>query len=204
MNNYIRVLEYLNKYAGDTKKHSMEELLPELSKKEKAQIFSELQHEGLIEFSGGHSNHDAIISIGYHDGRPMTYIKPDKFEYFPFVGKITFKGINYLSDEKQKADKGINISANNNSNVNVIHNSPYAVLNEANQIITSIMSAIETDTNLNAQSKNEIKSTINQLREEIKNSKPTETTFSRLLRQTANVASIGSFITNLIKVLNPV
>ncbi len=203
MNNYLKVLLYLKQFEGDGKFHEVESLLNDIDKDEKKEIFIELAREDLVHLDGGRYTGLPII-IGYRDGTSRTF-GGDNIEYEPYSAKITFKGSKYLKEELEMTDKGkYNIKVEGNSTANVIISSPGATINNKTEIIDKVKHIVETlktDNTLNQIEKQEAIDTFIQLENEIVADKPKSVTIDKVLTIGAKVASIGSLVIALTRLL---
>ncbi len=206
-NNYHKILLYLKQYEGDGKFHEIESILADMDLDEKREIFQELAREDLIYLEGGNWTGLPLMVFGYGDGRIERIGGRDQnSEYIPYKGKLKFKGSKYLKKELEMTDKSkYNINVEGNSTANVIIGSPGAIINNKTEIIDKvkqIVEAIENDDNLSKIEKQDAIETFTQLETEIKNDKPKLVTIDKVLTVGAKIASIGSLVIALTRLLS--
>ena len=102
-------------------------------------------------------------------------------------------------------DKGkYNINVEGNSTANVIIGSPGATINNKTEIIDKVKHIVETiknDNSLNPTEKEEAIETFTKLENEIKDDKLSSITIDKVLTVGAKIASIGSLVVALTRLL---
>jgi len=205
-NNYLKILLYLKQFEGDGKFHEIESVLGDIDPKEKREIIEELAREDLIYLDGGRTT--GLPLMGFGDGRGnIKWIggNDENSKYIPFSGKLKFKGSKYLKEELEMEDKGkYNIKVEGNSTANVIISSPGATINNKTEIIDKVKHIIETiknDNTINETEKQDAVNTFTQLESEIQADNPKSVTIDKVLTVGAKIASIGSLVVALTRLL---
>ena len=204
-NNYYKVLLYLKQFEGDGKFHEVETILGDINEKEKEEILLELAKEELIYLEGG--NWTGLSLLAFVGGGEVDWAgcRDEHSKYEPYKGKLKFKGSKYLKEEIEMKDKNkYNIKVEGNSIANVIIGSPGATINSKTEIIDKVKQIVETiknDDTLNQSEKEEAIDTFNQLEFEIKTDNPKSVTIEKVMTVGAKIASIGSFVVALTRLL---
>lgn len=204
-NNYQKVLLYLKQFEGDGKYHEVESILGDIALKEKKEILIELAREDLIQLEGGRWT--GLPLMAFIGGGHVDWVggSDQDSTYEPYKGRIKFKGSKYIKEDIEMADKGkYNIKVEGNSTANVIIGSPGATINNKTEIIGKVKHIVETiknDDTLNQTEKDEAIATFTQLENEIKVDKPNSATIENVLTVGAKIASIGSLVVALTRLL---
>lgn len=205
MNNYLKVLLYLKQFEGDGNFHEIESILTDLPITEKKEILNELAREELIYLDGGiQLGLPLMVFLG--DGEPVQVGgASDEFKYIPYRGKLKFKGSKYLKEEMEMTEKGkYNINVEGNSTANVIIGSPGAMINNKAEIIEKvkhIVDTIQSDETISKEEKQEAIQVLNQLQTEISTDNPNSQTIDKVMTIGAKIASIGSLVVALTRLL---
>lgn len=204
MNNYLKVLSYLNQFYGDSEFHNIENVVGDVSHKVKEDIFVALVREKYILLEGGRDNSGAFIGFGDGSGRVKMF-GPEKITYFPFEGKLTLKGARHLKEELEMEDKNkYHINVGDGSTANVIIGSPHATINNKSEVINkakTIVKTIENDNSIDNTTKQQAIGDINQFIEEVEHGNPKKETVDKVLTLGSNISSIGSLVISLIQLL---
>lgn len=205
-NNYLKILLYLKKFEGDGLMHDIEDLLPELSVKQKKVIFQELADENLIKFNGHEEQYlSFVVEHNTLTKKTKTTESPfnkDVLNSPPnrFKAKITFKGIKFLKEEIQMKESGkynINVSGDNGNNNFIIESkidNRQKTVNEIGQIINSI----ETDNSISKELQEQSINTLNQAKEDIESKGSiSNSVAAKLLSLADQVSSVGGFLLSL-------
>lgn len=210
-NNYIKILAYLNQFAGDSKLYNIEDFLKQLAlgNKESKEILTELSTNGFINFDGGYKKAGGV-TLYTRDRETKRNIKTFDSsyitDYIPFKAKITLKGSKYLKEELQMQESGkytFNFHGSTNTN-NIAIESKYVNFNNQNQVqgkIDEIISLISRDNNINPELQKEAIQVFEEVRTEAVSGKIQETLIDKMINYGDKISSIASFILSLISAI---
>ncbi|WP_299760953.1 hypothetical protein [uncultured Pontibacter sp.] len=207
-NLHLSILLYLQKFNGDGQFHSLDQFFEGVNESYKDSVIQDLKARGLIRTIGGYYRNteawpiflNIILSIIFFCA---TDIRGKNCRYVPLNGMLTFKGAEYLSKQlKATLLRAAHVEISNNSNSNIIFNSPSATISvtsakDKQELVDKIINTVRADTNIQVQQRMEMVLVLAELRSEIRRG----TVDKALLQQISawsNIASIGSFVQQLL------
>lgn len=200
MNNYIKLLDSLDPFAGDGQFHKVHSLLESMgfnTNEKKRSFLFELSSHDLINFDGGLKGSEISISSG--SGR-KTF---GGFWEKEFEAKITIKGSEYLKEHKPKNDAGVSINGNNNQVVLGSHNFTVYQSQEIDELIQKIIETISLNQNVADDYKLQSISAFEQLRSEVHEKKISKGTWSKIISIGSDISSIASLLLVLAEQIRP-
>jgi hypothetical protein len=201
MNNYIKLLDSLDSFAGDGQFHKVHSLLESMgfnTDEKKRSFLFELSSHDLINFDGGSKGSE--ISFSSESGR-KTF---GGFWEKEFEAKITIKGSEYLKENKPKNDTGVSINGNNNQVVLGSHNFTVYQSQEIDDLIKNIKDIISRDQNLAHDYKMQSISAFEQLQSEVTEKKISKGTWSKIISIGSDISSIASLLLMLAEQIRPI
>lgn len=196
---FLETLQYLEAFYGDGALHSLDELFMNVSEDAKFSILNELKRDNYIEYRGGR-----FIWFGFGYYTPEEQAKNTS----PLEGRITRKGIDYLSNlisKMKQEEKSGGVHFNNINGSNIIFNSSGATItvNNANEPLAHVHKIIETlrsATDIEEQQRQDMLMTMYELKAELRTGKVQQPLVDQVSLW-ANIASIGSFVQALLVAL---
>jgi uncharacterized protein YegP (UPF0339 family) len=197
VNNYIKILTHLREFAGDTELHNIHSFLDKLGlidKKQKNSILSDLQKMDYIRYDGGTKGGQMIIG-----GKKFGEIYQAEFK-----ARITIEGLKYLKEDLEMEKQGsynFKIEGSNNQVVIDSKNVTIKVKDEVENLIQSVIKAIEADTSIQIETKDSYKGTFYKLSTEVSQDKLNQATIKEAISIGDSLSSIGSFVLSMINQL---
>ena len=213
-NHAIKILEYLQQFAGDGKFYRVDALLVDVRSNEISNIINDLlrndyvllkQGTGIYPLPSEHS----VISTAF-DGLQNTVDNLSQFEstFWPHQLRITVKGAEYLLNRKGMKNKGHHIVGNSNStfildspNSTVHINDPQAQRDLA-RAVESVIEALKKEQNINESIRQENLLLFGELLDQVQKGSIEKGTFRKLLSIGDQASSIGSFVFPLVSKLS--
>lgn len=208
-NNYIKILQHLESFAGDGQFHPVDAFLEQigiLEKKNKVSVLNDLMSAGYIQFKGGYSGGIYFSSAGrrnnsFRGDRSGSFSIPPS--HVPFTAKIAPAGSHHLAQIK-KPMKNYNLTVGNNSNVVV--DSKNVAINDPEMfkgIMKLLAARISADQNATDQEKQEAIRVVDQAIEESGSGKLKPSTVLDIVALGANIVTIAPFITDVVLKMLP-
>ena len=209
MNNYLKLLLHLKQFEGDGKMHPIEQLFPDLTTREKGNIFKELVDENFIVLTGREPRYDSyIFEKNIMTGESKITKSPfnklnREMEENEYKAKITFMGSKYLKEEIEMQEKGkynINVSGSGANNTFVIESNNVTIENKPDfsKKIEKIIETLKSDKSISDELREKAISDFQKAKIEVNNSgKLPEKIMKGILQYGAQIGSIGSLLYQL-------
>lgn len=201
MDNYLKLLNYLNEFFGDGKYQEFEHLFTTLDRQSKKNIVEDLKKDGYVEIDP---------KTGF---MPIVFTYPNDPHHSPprfinYKGRLTLKGFNHLKEIENMKDnvKFSNItnsqivlgSTNTAININNVQNQPEVI-----EIVSKIVETLKTDNSISNELKEHHLQIFQTLLIQAQNGQIEKETGMKALTVGDSVSSIGSFLLSLGQILLP-
>lgn len=199
-NNYIKILKFLEAYAGDGAFHAIDEYLDVLgliSKKAKADVLAELKNEGFLDYKGGTQGGMSIVFRGGSSRSRSEFHQPTWYE--KYEAKIKPAGSNHLSVITRPM-KNFNINVGNNSNV-VVDSKNITINNSEvfTELMETLILKVTNDRAVSHAVKTDALLAIKTALEESSEGKLKTATMENVLRISEVISSVGTFLFQVVK-----
>lgn len=187
MNNYLKILEFLERFAGDTELHNIHSFLNDLgltTKKQKESILVELARSEYLTFDGGTKGGEIWFGKKKFGG----------FYEKDYEARITLLGLTYLDQQRQKNMK---FSLNGNNNQVVLYSNDVKINADTKEVISNILTTLERDKSITAEQQTQYLEAFNTLLIELTDQQVKPSTWQSILSIGDNVSSISSLLIQL-------